>query len=151
MEGTHCTYLKVLSQQSQVKSSNCFFLEAVGKAGRLREIEDKKGTCRGKDQRTEPRKGIQDVGSNQGTGPASSYRFFLVFYSYQFFSSVGSADKGLIVTLGARSCPFPFGRCGFFRRRQLIASLENVHSQQRQTRSLGKQCEKGEGAEGRFN
>lgn len=153
----HCTHLKALSKQSPVKLSNCFFLEGIGKEDRLGEREDKKGTWRNlhvelrvKDQNTEPRAGIRDIGSNQDMGTASSYRFFLVFCSHHFSLLRAELTKDSLPPLRQEAVPFPLGRYGFLRRRQLVASLENVRSQQMQPHSLGKQCEEPEGAQGQF-
>lgn len=73
----------------ELSRATAFFLGDAGKEGRLGEVEDEKRTwgslqveLRGKEQNTERKTGIRDIGSNQGS--ASSCRYFLVFCSYYF-------------------------------------------------------------------
>lgn len=101
--------------------ATAFFLGAVGKEGRLGEAEDEKRTwgslqveLRGREQNTERRTGIRDIGSNQG--PASSCRYFLVFCSHYFSLLWAELTKDPLSPLWQELSLFPRGGVPSWRR-----------------------------------
>lgn len=117
LEGMHCAYLKTLSEQ--VKSSNCFFLEAIRKEGKLGGEERKERNLeetQGRNQWQRMKYGAKRQAPGYWLKPARDTCFKPhTLFSAQvssFFFSVGRADKGVIFILVARSCPLSLGEQG---------------------------------------
>lgn len=131
-------------------------MEAIGKEGKLGEEEDKKGIWRrlnvelnGKDQNMESRTRIHWLKPRNGTCFKSQILVSVPLSS--FFSSVGRADKGLIVTLAARSYPLSLGEEGLLEEKT-VARLENLHCLRKCSPILlGSRYEESEGAQGQLN
>lgn len=115
LEAMHGIYLKILSKQLRVKSSNCFILETIGEVGKLREEEREERNLEEPQGRQRPEYWHQELDSGRLAQTSARY-LPQVADSFQCSAVIAflweELTKGAILTFAARSCPHSLGEQG---------------------------------------